>query len=222
MNYNWLAFAAIIALLEWIAVERQVRPLEYFAKPGAILALIIWLWQASGFQGYTLWLSLGLMLSLAGDVILLLPGDPLIPGLVAFLLAHIAYIIGFNASPPPVNLPAFVILLAVFLAVIPIYRGIAAGLHTSGQTSLRLPVLAYAIVISLMLLSALLTLVRPEWQPATALMAGVGALSFFISDSILAWARFVAPLPHGRLIVMVTYHIGQALIVLGCTLHYLA
>ncbi len=143
MNYNWLGFAAVIALLEWIAVERQVRPMEYFTKPGAILALIIWLWQASGFQGYTLWFGLGLMLSLVGDVILLLPGDPLIPGLVAFLLAHLAYIIGFNASPPPVNLPAIVILLAVFLAVIPIYRGIAAGLHTSGQSGLRLPVLFY-------------------------------------------------------------------------------
>lgn len=221
MNYAWLAIAAVIAVLEWIAVEREIRHLEYFAKPGAVLALIIWLWQASGFQGANVWFGLGLLFSLAGDISLLLPGNQLIPGLVSFLLAHVAYIIGFNTSPPPVNLPAIIILLAVFLAALPIYRGVAAGLRAAGQINLRMPVFAYSLVISLMLFSALLTFVRPEWQPAPALMAGIGALSFFISDSLLAWMRFVTPLPHDRLFIMMTYHIGQALIVLSCAFHFL-
>jgi uncharacterized membrane protein YhhN len=221
MNYAWLAIAAVITVMEWIAVEREIRHLEYFAKPGAVLALIIWLWQASGFQGAIVWFGLGLLFSLAGDVFLLLPGNQLIPGLVSFLLAHIAYITGFNTSPPPVNLPAIIILLAVFLAALPIYRGVAAGLRAAGQTSLITPIFSYSIVISLMLFSALLTFVRPEWQPAPALMAGIGALSFFISDSLLAWSLFVARFSHDRLTVMMTYHIGQALIVMGSAFHFL-
>jgi uncharacterized membrane protein YhhN len=222
MNYLWLAIAAAIAVLDWIAVERKIKLLEYFAKPGAMLALILWLWQASGFQGVMVWFGVGLLFSLAGDVFLLLPREQFIPGLVAFLLAHVAYIIGFNAAPPPLNLPAALMALVVLLAALQIYRGVAAGLQASGQTRLKAPVLVYSLVISLMLLSALLTFVRPEWQPAPALMAGVGALSFFISDSVLAWNKFVTPLAHARLITMVTYHLGQALIMLGCAAHYLA
>ncbi len=223
MNYTWLAAAAVIAVLDWIAVERKIKPLEYFAKPGAMLALIIWLWQASAFQGNLLWFGLGLLFSLAGDIFLLLPREQFIPGLVAFLLAHVAYVIGFNSEAlPAFNLPAAVLAVAVLVAAVPIYRGIASGLQASGQPRLKMPVLVYTLVISLMLLSALLTFVRPEWQPAPALMVSLGALSFFISDSVLAWNKFVVPLSHARLVTMFTYHVGQALIVLGCTAHFLA
>jgi hypothetical protein len=42
-----------------------------------------------------------------------------------------------------------------------------------------------------------------------------------VSDSFLAWNKFVAPLPYGRLRVIVSYHVGQVLIVLGAALHFL-
>ena len=43
----------------------------------------------------------------------------------------------------------------------------------------------------------------------------VGALLFYASDGILGWNRFVQPLPHGRLAVMTTYHLGQIGLVLA-------
>jgi uncharacterized membrane protein YhhN len=46
-------------------------------------------------------------------------------------------------------------------------------------------------------------------------------LLFFISDTTLAYNKFVAPLPNGRVIVMITYHLGQILIVLGAALRFL-
>ena len=46
--------------------------------------------------------------------------------------------------------------------------------------------------------------------------AGRGWRDVFVaSDSILSVNRFVRPLPQARLAIMVTYHVGQALIVAG-------
>jgi uncharacterized membrane protein YhhN len=42
---------------------------------------------------------------------------------------------------------------------------------------------------------------------------------FYASDSMLAWDRFLKPLSHARLRVMVTYHLGQIGIILGATLY---
>jgi uncharacterized membrane protein YhhN len=68
--------------------------------------------------------------------------------------------------------------------------------------------------------SALLTLLREDWQPAPALIASAGALSFMISDTLLGWNRFVTPSRNGRTVSMLTYHLGQILIAAGVALHY--
>ena len=41
-------------------------------------------------------------------------------------------------------------------------------------------------------------------------LAGAGAALFVASDSMIAWDRFVAKIPAGSLLIMVTYHLGQA------------
>jgi uncharacterized membrane protein YhhN len=216
-----LLLALLLALLDWIAVLKEQKTLEYIAKPAVMLALLTWLWSVSGFQGGLLWFGLGLFFSLLGDIFLMLPRDRFIPGLVSFLLAHLAYVIGFTRTLPPVNLGS--LLLAVFVTAAAgfVYRRIASGLAASGNTRLKTPVFIYTNVISLMLLAALLTLLSPEWSARTALAASLGALLFFISDGILAWNKFVAPLRHAKLAVIVCYHLGQILITLGAALHYL-
>lgn len=217
----WLILFAVFAVLNWIAVEIKFKPLEYLAKPLTMLALIVWGWQASGYSGSLVWFGLGLIFSLAGDVFLLLPKEQFIAGLVSFLLAHVFYIIGFNTSMPPASLPAALVALVVLLAALPVVRTVTRALQAGGLARLRVPVLLYSLVISVMLLSALLTLVRPEWEAAPALAASAGACSFFLSDSVLAWNKFVTPLKHGRLITMVSYHLGQAGILLGAAAHFL-
>lgn len=210
-----------MAAVDWVAVAKSWRRLEYLAKPAVMAALLAWLWSYAGFEGPLIWFGLAVFLSLAGDVFLMLAPRFFIPGLVSFLSAHLAYIAGFNSTLPPVEMPA--LLAAVFLLLVGIllYRKIAAGLLAKKLTVLRLPILIYSLVISLMLISALLTNFRPEWGRLPALLVTAGALLFFISDSLLALDRFAAPIPHGRLLVMVSYHLGQISLIAGAGLNYI-
>jgi alkenylglycerophosphocholine/alkenylglycerophosphoethanolamine hydrolase len=68
------------------------------------------------------------------------------------------------------------------------------------------PVLAYLLVISAMVASAIGS--GDAWAMA-------GALLFFASDGTLAWNKFVSPFKGGRLAVIVTYHLGQLGLVLS-------
>jgi uncharacterized membrane protein YhhN len=221
VSYTLLWLALIVAVVDWVAVQKRNKPVEYIAKPGVMVVLLIWLWQASAFQGALLWFGLGLLFSMAGDIFLMLPREQFIPGLISFLLAHLAYLRGFNQSAPPINLVSVLLVLLVGITSMQLYRRLAGGLHASGQADLKIPVLAYSALISLMLISALLSLVRPEWAEGPALVASSGALLFFLSDSFLGWNKFVAPLSYGHLRVIVTYHLGQILIVLGAVSHFL-
>ncbi len=222
MSYLLIGVALIVAITDWVAVATRRKTLEYFAKPGVMLVLLVWLWQASGFSGSLIWFGLGLVFSMAGDIFLMLPRERFIAGLVAFLLAHVAYIIGFNQTPTAFNLAGFVLAVLVALVFLRVYRRIAVGLDSSGQPALKTPVLVYSLVISVMLLSALLTLAANTWQAGAAILVSAGALLFFLSDTLLASNKFVTPIRWGRLAVIITYHLGQILITVGAAWHYLS
>lgn len=224
MNVILLPIGLLIAALDWVAVYRRYKQLEYLAKPGTMLVLILWLWLATHFEGGTVWFALGLLFSLAGDIFLMLPREQFIAGLVAFLIGHILYILGFNQSLPPLSLATLLVLAIVALPAVQIFRRIRAGLLSSGRSRLIGPVLLYSLVISLMLASALLTLVRPDeaWHPGPALLAAFGALLFFLSDTLLAWNKFVQDLPGGRALVHMTYHLGQYALIAGVAFNFLS
>mgnify|MGYP000630993613 CR=1 FL=1 len=216
-----LGIYLLVAVLDWVSVAKSLKPLEYLAKPGAMIVLIAWMVSLGGLNPPAVWFSLGLVFSLAGDVFLMLPVEQFVAGLVAFLIAHLCYTVGYNTTPLPVNVVSAILLALVALVAIRLYRRIEKGLIAVGQGALRLPVLLYSLVISVMLFSALTTFLRSEWAPGAALLAGFGALLFFLSDSLLAWNKFVQPLRNGRLMVIITYHLGQALIAGGAMLNYL-
>ena len=74
------------------------------------------------------------------------------------------------------------------------------------ELPLRIAVGLYMAVISLMVASAI---------ASGEMMAAVGALIFFASDALIALDRFVAPFVGGRLAIIVTYHVGQLLLVIA-------
>jgi uncharacterized membrane protein YhhN len=212
-EYSRLAFGAalVLAAIDWLAVARRQKRLEYIFKPATLVAVLTGAcmltrgphddWQACFFLP-------GLAFSLAGDVFLMLPGERFfLPGLAAFLLAQLCYIAGLNPTPPP--WPALMILVAVAVIGLTLYRSIAAGLRRQHQTALLIPVALYSLVLSLTLFSAWATLFRPEWTVLRRGSVIVGASLFFASDAMLAWDRFVTPSFWLRLLVIVTYHLGQ-------------
>ena len=215
-----LSFVVLSAMLDWYAVYKGWKKLEYFLKPITMVFLFIFLLTSTGLQGIALWFGIGILLSLAGDVFLMLPKEQFIAGLVAFLLAHLAYIIGFNQSYPPFASFGLVMAIILGMTAAQLYKNIATGLVKQGKESLQKPVLAYTAVITIMLLSALLTFSRPEWDTRTATTVSIGAALFMLSDAILAWNKFVQPIKNGRVMNMAAYHLGQIILIYGVVMHF--
>jgi hypothetical protein len=73
-----------------------------------------------------------------------------------------------------------------------------------------------------MLVSGLLTMKGPnsEWNSFPSLLVSFGAFFFFISDTLLAWNKFVNP-KYGSLFVIITYHFAQITITIGAGLNFL-
>ena len=221
-GYGLLGAALLLAIADWIALAKGWRKANYILKPAVMLAILAWLGQVGGYSGWLTWFALGILFSLAGDIFLILPGKLFLAGLVAFLLAHLSYTIGFNPSLPPFfNLTSLTLAVMIGLPAFEVYRQISAGFRASSQNKLALALLGYVIALSLMTWSALLTLVRDDWQTAPALLVSAGAILFLLSDTLLALGKFVSPIKNGQLKTMITYHLGQILIVLGAALHYL-
>jgi uncharacterized membrane protein YhhN len=211
-----------VAVVDWIAVAKGWKKIEYIAKPWTMAALFLVLALVGRFSSLPLiFFGLGILFSLAGDVFLMFSDRWFIPGLVSFLLAHVFYIVGFNI-PLPVVSPTWALVLALVLAfsAARLLRPIVAGLAAKGQRKLVGPVIIYGVVITLMLLSAMLTLFRLEWKATPAALVSVGAMLFFYSDAILAWIKFVAPIKNGRMMNMITYHLGQIALIAGVLIQF--
>ena len=182
--------------------------LHRVAKPLAMVFAILFVAaraRQSGAEGrFYLMLALALTASLAGDVALMFQGY-FLPGLVAFLLAHLAYIALFKRGVP--WLPSRGALAATLLTGAAMYAVLWVG---GLPAALRGPVALYVVAIALMAAQAIgraRVLRRPaDWAVA------LGACSFMLSDALLAISRFVQPLPLAPLWVLGSYYVAQILI----------
>ena len=196
-----LAVAAAFAIGNWTAVARGNKSLEYFCKPATMVALlVVALAVEPDIDGRRTWFVLALALSLAGDVFLMLPLDLFVPGLVSFLLGHIAYVVGLRMEGAGATAMLVAALVVVVVAAV-VGTRIVGAVRRGSQPELTGPVVAYMAVITTMVTCALAT-----GNP----LAGAGAGLFFASDALIAWNRFVQPLAWAPLTIMVTYHLGQA------------
>jgi uncharacterized membrane protein YhhN len=213
--YMLITLAFIFAALESLALWKGWRWLEFVAKPAVMVCLFLWLYATAGLQGALLWFGIGILFSLAGDIALLFIDRTFMLGLVAFLLAHIAYLIGFNSPrPEDPGIWAFAMAILLGLSAARLLRRLIAGVRMTNER-LGIPVIIYSTVITLMLLSALLTLSNPNWASTPAVLVSLGAFLFYLSDIVLAWNKFIAPIRNGRMLNIGLYHLGQIAIVVG-------
>ena len=203
-----LVVAAGAAVVDWWAVGTGRRTVEILAKPLAMAALVgVAAFVGSAPGDVRLWVVLGAVFGLIGDVALLDDGDlAFMIGLGSFAVGHLAYAVaalltGFSTAPA--------LLGAVFTAALLAFRFVPEtlpGARAHGGAALAGAVVFYAAVISLMVVTS--------WGTGRVPVA-VGASLFAVSDWILGYQRFVGPLPGGRVAVHVPYHVGQALLVVG-------
>jgi len=201
----FFALAGVAAVLNWIAVEREDKRLEYIAKPATtalLLAAAITLTPYSSAERG--WFVAALAFCLAGDVFLMLPRDAFVPGLASFLVGHLCFLAGLVARglEAASAVPTVVIALVVIpLVARPILRG-----ARNRDSKLVPPVVVYVATLGSLLAVSAGT--RSGWTVA-------GAAVFALSDTILARNKFVRPVPHGHLATMVTYHAALALLVVS-------
>jgi len=147
-----------------------------------------------------------LVFSLAGDCLLMFPGF-FIPGLLAFLVAHLFYIALFRQGVP------WMASRRALGATLAIGAVMYAFLFNGLNPVLRIAVAAYVVVIALMAAQAIgrATVLRDRASLGVAFGAGF----FMLSDALLATNKFAHPLPMAPLWVLASYYAAQILIVVN-------
>jgi uncharacterized membrane protein YhhN len=200
-----LGITVVCAVIDWVAVRHEHRPVEYVFKPLTLVALTATALALDPADSTVrTWFVVALVFSLIGDVFLMLPRDLFVPGLGSFLLAHVAYIVGLVVAglEPAAFVGGVALVAAAGIAIAP---RLLAGIRRT-EPAMAPPVVAYMAVISTMLACAVGT--------GHGVAIG-GALFFYVSDALIGWGRFVQSYDWGRLAVMVTYHVGQILLVVS-------
>ena len=188
-----------------IGLWQDLYWLRLIVKPIPMACMIVWVSQASR-ERYARLVLAGLSFSLLGDVLLELDASLFLPGLLAFLLAQVFYIVTFMDVTRELKL----LRALPFVA----WGAIAYGVLLPNLGAMTAPVGAYVVVICAMMWRASACVgeggrARPDQWAALA-----GAVLFALSDTLLALNRFNAPIEGARFVIIVLYWLGQ----LGITL----
>jgi uncharacterized membrane protein YhhN len=151
--------------------------------------------------GYGRWIAAGLGLSAVGDVLLERPGG-FLPGLAAFLLAHVTYAAAFASEARRPRL----LRALPFLA----WLGTAGGWLWPTLGPLRVPVVIYMLAIGTMMWRAAARVGHDGRPTVGEWVALAGAVLFGVSDTLIAIDRFRGPLAGAPVPVMTLYWAGQA------------
>jgi uncharacterized membrane protein YhhN len=203
---------ATVALLVRAGLKHLQQQI-YLLKPISTLlvitvALLSFLTPAVQ-PSFTLGITVGLVLSLGGDVALMFKSNKaFLTGLVLFLLAHIVYTISFtvpNGFHPQDLVTGGVLLVlgtAIYLYLLP------------GLGRMKGPVALYILVICLMVNRATSTFFGDFFTTTQAWLLTLGATLFYFSDLVLAINRFRHPFEANRFGLFL-YFGGQLLIALS-------
>ena len=209
MTYFLMAYAGLVGALT-LAEFKENRLAQRVLKPAAALGFILMalLWGNLD-DLYGRLILFGLIACAAGDVFLLSRTSPnlFLAGMAAFALGHLSYLAVFIAAQ---DTPFTTGRLVVTGLVIFAFAGVFVWLKPHLPKEMRLPVIAYVIIILLMVITAL---GLPMRGPLS--LAMIGALMFAVSDIFVARDRFVSPTPKNALAITPLYFGAQALIALS-------
>lgn len=152
-------------------------------------------------------LLLGLIFCLGGDVFLALPQEKMfLLGLVSFLLGHVFYVICFFYAAD-LSQWTWIGCLVGLIVSGPVFFWLRSHLGV-----LLIPVIAYIIVITVMVVGAWTVFGDAKLNYTGRLPVFLGAVSFYLSDLFVARDRFIKSEFTNRLIGLPMYYFGQFLL----------
>lgn len=198
----FLSVGLVAVAMFVFGVVRDDFLLRVVSKPFPVLAVLAFVGvrrspYARGVLG-------GLALCVVGDILLELGDKTFLPGMIAFGLGHVAYVVAFfgRTRRPAIHL------------AIPFVAWIVWALLTlwSGLGEMQIPVTVYTAAIFVMMWRAA-AMVYAESEPTRwDWCALLGAALFGFSDTLIALDRFGDPIDGVRIPIIITYWLAQVLI----------
>jgi uncharacterized membrane protein YhhN len=172
-------------------------------------------------------LLLAQLFGLAGDIFLLFADRWFFAGLGAFLIGHLFYTAlvftdifpsdNLDLLTPTIIFPTLLSLIfwgAVLLIVYRVFKRDCFLQHRKGRLLWNLLQVYTWILSGLSALTLFRVLIQSD-PTAQMFLLPVGGGLFLLSDILLAYDRFVHPIPKGQLWVHVTYHLAQFSLAVG-------
>ncbi len=215
-RYFLIAFI-IFSIVELIATFFNMPQWQAFSKPFLVPSLMAYYVFARNKRPLSIAFVLALFFCWMGDVLLLVESY-FIFGLLAFLVGHLLFIATWRQHrnlATPDSLTGLQRLRMAFPVVL-YATGMVVVLYPY-LDRLRVPVMLYAGVLAFMVLQALFRYGRTSAASFGFVLAG--SVLFMISDSLLAFNKFIEPVAHSGFWIMLTYTTAQFLLVTGILRH---
>ena len=212
MKIVFLAVFFVSTAVHLYASLRKDTRLRNITKPFILLSLLGFYVLAA--RSVSAAIVLALVFSWLGDVLLIPRGIKwFTAGGIAFMISHAFFVLGYTRDVVFSRIPVFlIVLLAVFFAAAVAF--IFSKLRPHLPKALFYPMFLYLLINGAMNCFAIFRCV--SGPSAATVTTAIGAALFFVSDTALFFVRFKKD---GRLkthfLVMLTYSIGEFLIVLG-------
>ena len=207
-----LLFISLFLLIRAV-LKQDIKRIYIFKPFSTILILLICLlslFQPNVNMFYTAIILMGLIFSLGGDIVLILPlAKAFFIGLLFFIMTHLIYGIGFTWFNGFFWQDAFSAAIIVLLSTI-----IYAYLYPSLE-KVKLAVAFYVLIISFMVWRAVSVLFGTAFTPAQAGLIISGAILFYMADALEAFYRFKNQIVRLRAVYLSFYYAGQLLIALS-------
>ena len=188
-----LAIVSVLLFITGLITDNFI--LRIITKPLPVLSWALLITPLK--NKYRKWIFYGFLFSVAGDILLEMPYDLFMYGLIAFLLAHLNYIVAFIGRDKSLKIIA--------LAILIIFAIIISYFILPGTGEMKIPVLVYLTVILVMVWRAY----SQKNYDKYAVFAFWGAVLFLLSDTVIALNKFCCPFGFSRYINILVYWTGQ-------------
>jgi uncharacterized membrane protein YhhN len=179
--------------------EKGIHPGNYHDKAAPFSTLYL---------GGTQRAPCGLLFCLAGDVFLIfvLSRKLFMVGLISFLTGHVLFSIAFFTMATSGTLALVIAVLCLTLS------GTVAVWLRPHLGTMTIPVIAYVIIITVMVIGAASLAGNEQVSFNGRLLAFCGAILFYLSDILVARHRFVKRAYINRLVGLPLYYTAQFMI----------